>query len=85
MKMKTYKEYINEGKIIMSDVEKFIVDSGTTNMEFKLEDKIIKFGGTMSRTGQNFDTFYDMMKDKYGRKFNFIEWKGNIATFEIKI
>jgi hypothetical protein len=83
--MKTFREFINESKITMAEVEQFLKDNNITNMDFELDGKVIKFSGYVSKTGSSFDDFYDLMRDKFGKKFNFIEWKGDTAYFEVKI
>jgi len=83
--MKTFSEYITEKKYNMSDIETFVKDSGITNMDFELDGKIVKFSGYISKSGNAFDNFYDIMKKEYGKSFNFIEWNKDNAKFEVKL
>ena len=72
-------------KYNISNIEAFLKDNGITNMDFKLEEKIIKISGYITKTGPIFDDFYEMMKEKFGKRFNFVGWNEDIAEFEVKI
>jgi len=79
-----FKEMLESN--ILSNVESYIKkELHIVNMEYKLEKNVIKFYGWMSKTGSSFDNFCTDLQNKYNKKFNFIEWKNEIAYFEIKI
>jgi len=80
-----FRDYLNEKRFTMEDVREFLKDNDITNMDLELSGKIIKLSGWISKSGSAFDDFYDMMREQYGRKFNFIEWDKDIAKFEIKL
>jgi len=64
----TFKEYINE-KNTVANVEEFLISNDITNMDLKLDGKIIKMTGYIEKTGRYFDDFYDMMKNKSNKEF----------------
>lgn len=63
-------------------VELFLKKNDITNMDVVKEGNYIVFSGVTNRT--QLDTYDDMFKEKWGKKYHFREYKGEVAYFEIK-